>query len=107
MPGIWAGTKAAPCVADGMELATVEAGTLSAAMAAFTADATADTKAGSSACVVGVESELAALEATEDTLIEEGVETISEAIEEGTNKPVERLLFVWRLELDENILRER
>ena len=105
MPGIEAGTKAARCVADGVENLADEACTLLAAMAAITAEATADTKARSSAWVVGVVNELAALESTEDTLGEEDVETISEAIEEATNRPVERLLFIWRLELDESIVK--
>ena len=75
-------------------------------MAAFTAVATAATKAGLSALVAGG-NKLAVLEATEYTPGEEDVETVSEAIEDATNRSVERLLFVWRLELDVSIMKAR
>lgn len=99
MRGIWAGTKAALSVVDMVENPADEAGTFLASMAASTADATGDTKAGSSAWIVGVGNELVALEATKNRLGEEEVETISEVIEDATNRPVESLLLVWQLEL--------
>ena len=100
------GKHAAPMLEEGGEIPEDEAWGITGASTAWTADATAATKAGSSVIVeVGGGTDMATLAATDDTT--EGAVVDGKAALEDTKKLADRLLLVSVVHESPSILHKR